>query len=185
MEAEKRTLTTILILVVAAAVLLSCVIGALAGGIAGAVVGRRQAEAAVERFGGSRLQPWPRFRERMPHRWHQEPSWPPEASPWGEPPLEEMLPGMSGVLVVDVIPDSPADQAGLRAGDLITAVDETPIDTFHPLPEVIGRYEPGDRITVHIWRTGQEEAVGVVLAEHPEKPEQAYLGVYFEPLDRP
>jgi len=185
MEEEKGKLYTIVILAAAATLLLSCVIGAFAGGVAGAIVGRRQARAAVERLNATGLRMLPRFREEMPHPWHRDQPWPPDVPPGERPPFEGMPPGMGGAIIVEVIPGSPAEQAGLAVGDLITAIDRTPIDARHPLSDVIGQYEPGDRITIHFWRAGKEETVRAVLAENPENRGTAYLGVYFEPVDAP
>lgn len=81
-----------------------------------------------------------------------------------------------------MISGSPAADAGLEAGDIITAVDRIPVDQDHSLPDVIGQYQPGDRVTIHFWRTGEEDAALVELAEHPDNAAQAYLGVYFAML---
>jgi serine protease Do len=87
---------------------------------------------------------------------------------------------MEGALVLDVVEGTPAEAAGLRAGDIIVGVDQTPIDANHPLPDVMGMYEPGDRVTIRAWREGAESRLRIRLGEHPEAPGQAYLGVVFE-----
>ena len=78
--------------------------------------------------------------------------------------------------------DSPADEAGLREGDVITAVDGQAVDEDHPLDRRIRRYDPGDRVEITYWREGREHTVRVRLVEHPDDEDVAYLGIRFVPL---
>ena len=71
--------------------------------------------------------------------------------------------GDSGAYVKSVTPDGPADDAGIREGDLITAVDDTPIHAFDELRGTISAYSPGDTVTVTIERDGQRSQVQVTL----------------------
>jgi S1-C subfamily serine protease len=165
MEEEKRKVYIVVGVVAVAALLLSCIFGALAGGVAGVVVGRRQAGTAIQQ----ELQNLPSFRNRF-------------ATPQPrqvQPPSGATPSGMAGALVTEVISGTPAEQAGLKAGDLITGIDSIPIDANHPLPDIIGQYKPGDQITVHFWRAGQEQTARVQLAQNPDSG-LAYLGVYFQ-----
>ena len=61
---------------------------------------------------------------------------------------------IEGVLVEDVEPNSPANSAGITAGDLILAVDDTPVDHIASLQERIAFKNPGDRVTVQVARKG-------------------------------
>jgi S1-C subfamily serine protease len=61
--------------------------------------------------------------------------------------------GGTGALVGAVEPGSPAADAGLRAGDVITTADRTSIGSAADLQAVIGRHKPGDRISLS-WRPG-------------------------------
>jgi S1-C subfamily serine protease len=158
-EAKQRIYTTIAIVAVLTLVF-SCVIGALAGGLTGYVMARRQIRLTTEYAG------------------QQQRSIPlPEG---GQVPFD----GIQGAEVTQVIEGSPAEDAGLAAGDIIFAVDRTQISPQQPLAEVINRYEPGDRITVRFWRDGGEDSVLVRLGAHPNAPGRAYLGVYFEMVSR-
>jgi membrane-associated protease RseP (regulator of RpoE activity) len=165
MEEQKKVYVVVGIVAVAA-LLLSCIFGALAGGAAGLVVGRRQARAAVQ----EELQNLPSFRNRVATPQPRE----------IQPPSGVVPSGMAGALITEVISGSPAEQAGLKADDLITAIDSIPIDSNHPLADIIGQYQPGDQITVHFWRAGQEQTARVQLAQNPDNPGHAYLGVYFQ-----
>ncbi|HXF50380.1 MAG TPA: trypsin-like peptidase domain-containing protein [Dehalococcoidia bacterium] len=61
-----------------------------------------------------------------------------------------------GVLVADVARNSAADEAGLREGDVIVALDGQPIETFDQLADAIDAKEVGDTVTVTVNRDGEE-----------------------------
>ncbi len=185
MQEEKRKIYNVIAITVLVSLLLSCIAGAIAGGTAGFLVGRRQGVAAAERVLERELGDLPRFHMELPIPWQEERPFP---SPEGEipgPPREGLPPEIEGAFVQEVIAGTPAEQAGLEPGDVILAIDRTPIDRYHPLPDVIRQYEPGDLVTVRFWRANQENSIRIRLAEHPEDPGQAYLGVYFEMIARP
>jgi S1-C subfamily serine protease len=89
--------------------------------------------------------------------------------------------------VIGVVPDGPADEAGIKRGDVMVMVDEQALDEDNGLAEVIGRYAPGDVVTIEVERDGATESITVTLDEHPEQPDKAFLGVSYGPqieLDR-
>jgi putative serine protease PepD len=63
-----------------------------------------------------------------------------------------------------VVPGGPADQAGIQAGDVITAVDGVPVDDAEQLIVAIRTHSPGDTVTLTIQRAGQTSDVQVTLA---------------------
>ncbi len=62
-----------------------------------------------------------------------------------------------------IISDSPADKAGLRAGDIITAVDDITLDNYSDLALLLQDYNPGDRVTLTITRGKEAQRVVVAL----------------------
>lgn len=65
------------------------------------------------------------------------------------------LPDTRGALVSDVRAGSPAEKAGIEPGDVIRAVDGTPIDDSSDLPPVIGSMAPGATAKLSILRGGK------------------------------
>jgi serine protease Do len=76
-----------------------------------------------------------------------------------------------GALVRSVESDSPADKAGVQAGDIITKFDGKAIEKASDLPRMVGNTKPGTRSTVTVFRRGASKDLGVTIAElEPEKP---------------
>jgi S1-C subfamily serine protease len=76
------------------------------------------------------------------------------------------LPLEHGALVKRVQAGGPAERAGLRPGDVITATDGRPVKDLHHLHERLGRGKPGDPITLVVWRDGQNLTLTAVLEEY-------------------
>jgi membrane-associated protease RseP (regulator of RpoE activity) len=93
----------------------------------------------------------------------------------------------TGALIAEVVPDSPAEQAGIREGDILVSVDGKALDEDSDLAVIIGKHKPGDKITVEITEFGVRtdtdgREITVTLAGHPEEEGKAYLGVTFVPM---
>jgi S1-C subfamily serine protease len=87
---------------------------------------------------------------------------------------------LQGAWIVAVTPDSPAEQAGLKQGDAILAVDEVEVGSENSLQDLIGAHQPGDTVALKITSEGEEpREVQVELGEHPDQTDKAYLGVNF------
>jgi len=171
MSERKGTLYVAVSLIALLGVLLSLIAGCLGGAVAGFLTGRWQARA-VARQVVREMPQGPIFPQRVP-----TPEMPSE-----EIPFDFREEGLSGALIQWVEPRGPADKAGLKEGDLITAVDGQPVDEDHPLDQRIRRYEPGDRVEITYWRGDRERTVQVRLGEHPDEEGVAYLGIRFVPL---
>jgi serine protease Do len=73
----------------------------------------------------------------------------------------------SGALVARVEPGSPADEAGLRRGDIIVALDGKEIRSSGDLYAALRDYQPGDEVSVAVVRDGERRTFDVTLGERP------------------
>jgi S1-C subfamily serine protease len=95
----------------------------------------------------------------------------------------EFLQSGTGALIVEVIEDSPAEQAGLAEGNVIVAVDDQILDHEHNLAGLIAGYKPQDKVTLQVIAfDGASHKVEVELGEHPDQKSAPYLGVHYVPL---
>lgn len=76
---------------------------------------------------------------------------------------DKNLKSMAGAYVSKVNEQSAAKSAGLKEGDIINNVNNVPVNTVTELQEQIGRYRPGDKITVSVLRNNKEEKLKVEL----------------------
>ena len=70
----------------------------------------------------------------------------------------------NGARVTTVADGTPADDAGLRVGDVITKVDGDSVTSLRSLATAVGAHDPGDEVTVTYMRNGDDHTVDVVLA---------------------
>jgi S1-C subfamily serine protease len=92
------------------------------------------------------------------------------------------LPVDRGALVQSVVPDSPADDAGVEAGttditidgqplrvggDVITAIDGDPVTGMSDVIRAVDTHQPGDELELTLQRGGDERTVTVTLADRP------------------
>lgn len=73
------------------------------------------------------------------------------------------LPAPDGALVSSVAPGSAAAKAGLKAGDVVTAIDGRPVQVAGDLSSRIGLGRPGDKLTLQVWRDKARTDVAVTL----------------------
>ena len=92
------------------------------------------------------------------------------------------LGGAAGALVQDVTAGSPADRAGLRPYDLITAIDGQPVDGDAPALRLVARSEPGRAARLDFLRDGRRQTVTVRLAERPARVAPDGLPTVREPV---
>ena len=72
-----------------------------------------------------------------------------------------------GVLVTDVVPGNPADKAGIKAKDIITAVDGEKIETSRELTAKAATLPVGDTTKITVLRDGKEKTFDVKVAKRP------------------
>jgi serine protease Do len=75
-----------------------------------------------------------------------------------------------GALVSQVEEDGPADDAGLKPGDVILAVDGQDIERSSELPAIIAGIKPGKQATLTIWRNKAEKSVRIKVGELEDEP---------------
>jgi S1-C subfamily serine protease len=73
--------------------------------------------------------------------------------------------GTSGIIVTQVVPGSPAEQAGIRVNDIITKVNDQAIDAEHPLASVMVKFRPGDKVRLTLMRDGKQQTLDVTLGQ--------------------
>jgi 2-alkenal reductase len=75
------------------------------------------------------------------------------------------LPVQWGVYVSEVTANSPADQAKIQTGDIITKVGDTSLDETHSYINTLFQYKPGDQVTIELMRDNKTLQVQVTLGE--------------------
>ena len=77
------------------------------------------------------------------------------------------VPEGSGVLISNVVEDSPAARAGVQVGDIITRFDGEDVTSSRKLTTMVRKAEAGDPADLEIWRDGKVETVSTALDERP------------------
>lgn len=67
----------------------------------------------------------------------------------------------NGVIVVEVVPNSPASKGDLRTGDIITKIDDQEIQNMNQLKKSLYKYKKGDKAKLSIIRNGKEEQMEI------------------------
>ena len=81
--------------------------------------------------------------------------------------METGNPGIRGALIVGVFLDSPADQAGIRASDIIVAINNDLVDSIRDLLEIITLHRPGELIEVTVYRGSEKMSFSMRATERP------------------
>lgn len=96
------------------------------------------------------------------------------------------LPGQTGAYIADVVPDGPAEEAGIQGtstieevdgvevpvgGDVVIEADGQPVTDFASLLVRVAYKNPGDTVDLTILRDGQEQQLSVMLEPRPENME--------------
>lgn len=75
------------------------------------------------------------------------------------------LPVQWGAYVTSVAASSPARQAGLQTGDIITSIGGVSLDGTHSFINTLFNYKPGDQIMVGFTRNGKSQQIQLTLGE--------------------
>jgi serine protease Do len=95
-----------------------------------------------------------------------------------------------GVLISDVVQDSPADKAGIAAGDIVTEFDGKTVETPQDLQKVVALTSPGKGVPIKVWRDKAEKTLEIKIGETPEEnvalkstnKSKALLGLEVQPI---
>ncbi len=99
------------------------------------------------------------------------------------------LPAARGAVITQVVPDSPAAKAGLKAEDIILEADGREVRDFDQLRNLIGLHRVGDRVELKVLRDGKPRGVTVVAGKNTEqaaagaKLHPRLAGALFAPVD--
>ena len=86
------------------------------------------------------------------------------------------LPVDEGVLIAQVVPDSPAAEAGLEVEDVIVSIDGRATPDANQLRFVAAAIRPGQTVAVEFYRGGEKRTVEVTIAPRPEAAADAQNG---------
>ena len=95
-----------------------------------------------------------------------------------QPLTPELARGMGlvdekGAVVSQVFPDGPADDAGIRPGDVVVSFEGRPVDDAARLTRLVGAAEPGSKAKVVVLRDGARKELGVMLGTRAGEDELA------------
>ncbi len=92
---------------------------------------------------------------------------------FGEVILDTFYEVSQGVLILDIIPNSGAEQAGLLANDVITTINDIPIHGPADFPIL----NPGEIASVSVLRDGQALEFGLEVMASPDDPQRGLIGI--------
>jgi len=73
-----------------------------------------------------------------------------------------------GALIADVLPNGPADKAGMKSGDVITKVNGVEIETAGVLKKSISLMRPGQKVSLTLLRSGKPVEVEATIGSYPQ-----------------
>ena len=74
----------------------------------------------------------------------------------------------TGNAIEAVVAGGPAEKAGIKTGDILTAIEGQTIDSAHPLEDLLVQYAPGRTVSIELYRGSQYQTVRVTLGTRPE-----------------
>ncbi len=77
------------------------------------------------------------------------------------------LPDARGIIVAGIVPDGPADKAGLQPGDVVNAINGQAVDEPHSFMTLVAGFTPGARVELQGQRNGVAFALSAKVGERP------------------
>ncbi|NJR73479.1 MAG: PDZ domain-containing protein, partial [Scytonema sp. CRU_2_7] len=81
--------------------------------------------------------------------------------------LDINLAADKGVLLIDIVPRSPADSAGLKAGDVIQSISNQPVTKIEEVQKIVEKSQIGSSLELQVLRNGQSTQIAVIPAPLP------------------
>ena len=180
---DRKSIVIVLLVGFILTVCTSAFVGGMAGFVA-ARMGSPFGARAIMPF-GFRPMPFNRGPFQNPNRPNPiQPNQPNQPQPGQQRPFQPPFNAV-GVVVTQVVADSPADKAGLRSGDLIVAADGQTIDGAHPLDALIRQKKVGDTMELKVQRGNENQTLKATLGASPDNASMPYLGVRFMIMQQP
>src|SRR3989338_5735853 len=77
-----------------------------------------------------------------------------------------------GLLITEVTPDGPAEQAGIKTGDILIAIDDSVVDDWNAMLETVTNLPPGKVVKLKLLRNGVATSLPVKIGKRPKPREQ-------------
>ena len=97
--------------------------------------------------------------------------------------VNTMEPVADGIPVSKIVVDSPANIAGLLPGDIITHLNNIPVDDPTVFSQNFNNFSPGDEIILTINRQSVQYDYKLILSSRPENPEEPFIGIMRPSVD--
>jgi len=78
------------------------------------------------------------------------------------------LSSTKGVLITEVIRNSPAEQAGVKTGDILVAIDDKAVDDWNTMLETVANLPPGKVVTLTLMRNGVTTGLPIKIGKRPK-----------------
>lgn len=78
------------------------------------------------------------------------------------------IPDEKGVIIMDIVKGSPAEEAGLKPWDLIRRIGDQDIYNLDTVKEIISAHEPGDELLFTVYRDGNVQLFSITLGNMPQ-----------------
>jgi serine protease DegQ len=75
---------------------------------------------------------------------------------------------IKGVLITEVVQRSPADQAGVKTGDILVSIDNNAIDNWSAMLETVANLPPGKVVPIKLMRNGEAISLQVKIGKRPK-----------------
>lgn len=95
--------------------------------------------------------------------------------------LASGLDDATGALVSRVMPEGPAFEAGVMAGDIVLTFNGRKIEKWSDLPRIVGQTKPGTKAKMEVWRKGKRVTLDITVGEMPNTSERTAATTTPEP----